>query len=394
MHAFESETHLCPENLCPKLHTSVLQRNYGLFVSGLRVLLTRTLPRSLSTEVVRTNGDIALEENADASLARYGEFLHDIGAPGAHDGLYLDHLLLPHAPWRFLPSGAKYDFRGIDGWYPTEHWGTDAWPVLQGYQRHLLQVAYTDRVLGRLLRRLDKSGLYDRALVIVTPDHGVSFRAGQGRRPLTGDNLADITNIPLFVKYPGQRHGHVDRRPARSIDVLPTIADVLGIRLPWTVDGTSLRGPIPAERDVTVALRGSKVLHAPLERMIRDRALTLARKYAAFGQGHDSLYRIGENRWFLDAMPRSFGRLRRASQFRSTTPMLSRTCAGRRASYPCGSRERSPRAGSIQRRSSQSPSTAGSRPSRTCSRGPVRSGSVRWFPRAPSATASIRWTYS
>ena len=33
--------------------------------------------------------------------------------------------------------------------------------------------------------------------------------------------------------------------------------------------------------------------------MIRDRETTLARKAAAFGEGHDSLYRIGANRWLL-----------------------------------------------------------------------------------------------
>jgi hypothetical protein len=44
------------------------------------------------------------------------------------------------------------------------------------------------------------------------------------------------------VKAPGQKAGEIDDRNARSIDVLPTIADVLGVDLPWKVDGRSLRG--------------------------------------------------------------------------------------------------------------------------------------------------------
>jgi hypothetical protein len=42
------------------------------------------------------------------------------------------------------------------------------------------------------------------------------------------------------VKAPGQATGAVSDRPAETIDVLPTIADELGVDLPWTVDGTAL----------------------------------------------------------------------------------------------------------------------------------------------------------
>ena len=83
--------------------------------------------------------------------------------------------------------------------------------MLQGYQRHLLQLEYVDRLLGRFLRTLERGRLYDRALVMVVADHGASFRVGQGRRPLTGDNLADIVSVPMFVKYPHQRRGTSDR---------------------------------------------------------------------------------------------------------------------------------------------------------------------------------------
>ena len=49
------------------------------------------------------------------------------------------------------------------------------------------------------------------------------------------------------MKYPGQATGEVDRRDARTIDVLPTIVDTLGIDLPsgWRFDGRSLVGPAP-----------------------------------------------------------------------------------------------------------------------------------------------------
>ena len=98
--------------------------------------------------------------------------------------------------------------------------------VDQYWQRHLLQLGYADRVLGRLLDRLHASGLYDRAVLVVTADHGVSFRAGQKRRPLSAANRQDIAYVPLFVKTPGPANAAAPSpKLARTIDILPTLAD-------------------------------------------------------------------------------------------------------------------------------------------------------------------------
>jgi hypothetical protein len=299
LHVHEAyATRMCPNDLCPRHRTAPIRGSYELFVDSLRLLVTRNLPRSLSEEIVEVDYTIELQDEADASLREFETLLGEISRERSGSDLYFSHLLLPHAPWKFLPSGVEYDFNGLDGWLPNEHWGNEPWPVLQGYQRHLLQLAYTDRMLGRLLDRLERRGLYDRALLVLAADHGVSFRPGQGRRPVTAGNLADIANVPLLVRYPEQRQGRVDRRAARTIDILPTIADVLRVRLPWETDGVSLR-EAPVERDVLIDQRGGKVASASLEEMLRDRQSTLDRKAAAFGEGLDSLYRIGKNRWLL-----------------------------------------------------------------------------------------------
>jgi hypothetical protein len=60
----------------------------------------------------------------------------------------------------------------------------------------------------------------------------------------TSGNYQQILWTPLFVKYPGQATGKVDDRPAQSIDILPTVAQVLGTKVPWKIDGTSLLGPV------------------------------------------------------------------------------------------------------------------------------------------------------
>ena len=72
----------------------------------------------------------------------------------------------------------------------------------------------------------------------------MSFRAGDRRRVPTQTNLQDVAGVPLFIKRPGQRDGRIEGGAVRTIDVLPTIARELGLRLPGRVDG------VPAgERD-------------------------------------------------------------------------------------------------------------------------------------------------
>ena len=57
----------------------------------------------------------------------------------------------------------------------------DPWAVVQAQQRYLLQAAMVNRILGRLIDRLRQAGLYERSLIIVTADHGMSFVPGEPR---------------------------------------------------------------------------------------------------------------------------------------------------------------------------------------------------------------------
>jgi Sulfatase len=298
-HVHESLTRMCPRNYCPRREPSVLENGYALFTDSFPLLATRVLPTSVSDHVVHVNDDIE-EPNGPPAVAALNSLVRATARERRENVLMFDHVLLPHTPWRFFPSGTEYDRQHIDGWFSDEHWSDDTWLALQGYQRFLLQVGYVDRVIGEIVRTLDLEGLYDRSLIVVLSDHGVSFRAGQGRRPLTGNNLADIVNNTMFVKYPhGLRRG-VDSRPAHTVDVLPTIADVLGIRIPWHVDGLSLLGPIPANREIVIGRRGGRdPLRVPLGAVVRDRDVTVRFKAEQFGQGRDSLFRIGAHEALL-----------------------------------------------------------------------------------------------
>jgi len=123
-------------------------------------------------------------------------------------------------------------------------WADDEELVALAYQRFLLQLGFADRLLGELLEQLRSRGLYERALIVVTADHGIVHCPGHARRGAPGEDLrAELMPVPHFVKLPAQRAGAVRDDVAETIDVLPTVADVLGVEVPWAIDGRSLLAP-------------------------------------------------------------------------------------------------------------------------------------------------------
>jgi len=209
-------------------------------------------------------------------------FLASIGG-AARPALHFLHVLLPHVPWEFLPSGKRYHLKGVElaGWErATERWDDDEELVAAAERRHLLQVGTVDRFVGRLVERLRETGLWDRAVVVVTADHGAGFRPGASRRDLDPEHPADVLAVPLFVKRPGQRGAAVSDRNVEAIDVLPTIAEGLGVALPFRVDGAPAGSGPARPRKAACTTDGRRIEFPsplpdrtePLERRLRREA--------------------------------------------------------------------------------------------------------------------------
>jgi len=180
--------------------------------------------------------------------ARFADFLEQLDATD-QPALYFLHLLLPHQPWKYLPSGVQYTYPPINFGYDRKvGWTTQAPPVQLAQQRHLLQLAYTDRLVGEVVQRLKAQAMYDKALVIMTADHGISFTPGQAQRTLQDRNAHELMWVPLFIKTPQQRSGAVSDRNWEQVDLLPTIADTLEVKVPWRVDGVSAMAPERSRR--------------------------------------------------------------------------------------------------------------------------------------------------
>jgi arylsulfatase A-like enzyme/Tfp pilus assembly protein PilF len=100
------------------------------------------------------------------------------------------------------------------------------------------EVAYTDAAIGRLFDRLQQSGLFSRATVIVVADHGESL--GEHGERTHGTFLYDTTvRVPLLVKLPQGTAAREVTVPVETADLAPTIAALADATL-GAVDGQTL----------------------------------------------------------------------------------------------------------------------------------------------------------
>jgi len=203
------------------------------------------------------------------------DFLLDIDVEDAPTLDFL-HVLTPHRPWGRLPSGRTYQAPGQDD-VPDSVRSTLDLPrdrklALDLWRAHLLQVGYADRLLGRVIEHLKRNGMYDRALLVVAGDHGVSFRPGQPLRDVTSDNVASIASVPLFIKQPGGHGRGTDPAPAQTIDVLPTILDVIDAQSPPGLEGRSLLRPLVRDGRVRVLSTKSAHVESTLPAVQADQA--------------------------------------------------------------------------------------------------------------------------
>ena len=251
------------------------------------------LLRNLQSAPAETLAEMEAAGIADWRLFQYHQFLQAIDA--RPQTFYFVHSLFPHIPYRFSDTGNYYSNDiTLAGWDPGEdRWHDSEAPVHLAYQRHLMQVGFTDRLLGQLVATLKAKGIYDDALLVVTADHGISFRPGRSRREPDANNHYEIAHVPLFIKLPGQRAGVLDDRTVQTIDIVPSVATALGIALPWPVDGQSL---FAADSQTRGRIAASTAYAQPATRRIGgvefDQTFAgigdaLQRQVDLFGQGAD-----------------------------------------------------------------------------------------------------------
>ena len=265
LNVFESMTALCPEALCRPEASGIGGRGMWVFLDLVVIYghlisppdMSQKLP-SLGVQWAGFGKNLILQSvskwvkggsphkrpihfsERDLLLE---EFLARI-EKSPKTSLHFLHVMLPHAPYEFLASGHQY--LPSDGAAPAgirgvpNRWGGEEPLILTAYHRYLEQIGYVDRFLGQLRRSLETTHIFDDAVIILTADHGVSFRPGKLRRKIEKENAGDILRIPMIVKLPGQREGKISQRLVSSVDILPTLIDVLNINNSWDLAGKSM----------------------------------------------------------------------------------------------------------------------------------------------------------
>jgi arylsulfatase A-like enzyme/Flp pilus assembly protein TadD len=119
-------------------------------------------------------------------------------------------------------------------------------------QPYLGEIAYADQVVGRLVGWLRQKALIDKTLVVVTADHGESL-GDHGESTHAYFVYDATTHVPLVVRTPWGLRG---RRAAQvsSVDIMPTVLDLLNLPPQPGIDGRSLAREIldpAAESDRT-----------------------------------------------------------------------------------------------------------------------------------------------
>jgi sulfatase-like protein len=254
----ESVTLLCPPRDCPtSSHDEPPGGSTRAVLAGAAGLLRKVVSPNDSTEdptagfreptaaerrteskskqpTTGVEKDFRFDAINESQPARFGTFIDGL-RPAATPALHFLHVLLPHVPYRYLPSGTRYDAPKIIT-LKGDAGERRPWYLELSRERYEAQLAYTDSLIGETMRTLRKSGLYDQALVVVTADHGVNFTPDVYKRDYRGSE-SDVLWVPLFVKEPHQTSGKVDDRNWEHADLLPTVADYARVKIPWDTDG-------------------------------------------------------------------------------------------------------------------------------------------------------------
>jgi len=204
----------------PTLATMLKRAGYrtgafiGAFVLSARFGLNRDF--DMYDDRFDQNGDRAgvrsAERRAEYVIQPATEWI--LRSDGSRPWFAWMHLYDPHAPYQAPP-----EYRAGRSPYDAE-------------------VAYTDAMIARALDTLRSAGQLRRTIVAVIADHGEAL--GEHGEATHGLFAYDATlRVPMIVDAPGLE-ARVVRTPVASVDLVPTLLDLVGIGIPSGLDGRSL----------------------------------------------------------------------------------------------------------------------------------------------------------
>jgi iduronate 2-sulfatase len=99
-------------------------------------------------------------------------------------------------------------------------------------------ISYMDAQVGKVLDKLDALGLTKNTIIVLWGDHG--WHLGDHNLWCKHTNFEQATRTPLIIAAPGIK-ATTSNSPSEFIDVFPTICDLASVKIPYVVDGKSLK---------------------------------------------------------------------------------------------------------------------------------------------------------
>jgi len=169
----------------------------------------------------------------------------------------------PHEPWDPPSWYVEPYYPGYDGkvvgpcYWDWREAGLKEEDVKIAHACYCGEITMVDRWIGRLLDRVKSMGLWENTAIVFTSDHGFYFGEHgffgktriMHRQTYSSPLYQEITRVPLFVYIPGIKPRRV-RALVSLVDLMPTLLELGGGKIPETVQGKSLLSLLKGETDI------------------------------------------------------------------------------------------------------------------------------------------------
>ena len=274
---FDSEQILLPELFSRNEYRTVIIHDHWWFVPQTDMVKSFEEHLKVKTDLKHLPADEAMIDQALAWMKK------NRGKPFF---IYL-HIMSPHQPYPpkaadrlFVPEEESDALDQVRSKFRNKlnesarNWTIDELEYLRALYDSNLR--HSDTQVGRLYSAFEKKGLADNTLFIITSDHGENL-GDHGALNHGGPPWDSATHVPLIMTCPGRIPAGVRVQGlTESIDIMPTIVDLCGLKLPEgkAADGISLKKFI----DNPTLGKGSVYTHGSIRTprykyMIRQNAL-------------------------------------------------------------------------------------------------------------------------
>lgn len=193
---------------------------------------TETKGSRYADPVIEKNGQVMEGTDGKYGPDLWTDFLGDFMEKNREEPFFVYYsMALPHNPMVPTPDSPE--------WTDVARRHSDETPFAAD------MIEYTDKMLGKIVAKLDEIGVRENTLLLFYSDNGTNWRVrsrfrGQMVRGAKSKGTELGIRVPCLVEWPGKTQaGKVSQALIDSADFLPTMLDAAGATIPDGIDGVS-----------------------------------------------------------------------------------------------------------------------------------------------------------